>query len=194
MRMTNKEKFDAIYAELTEKGERYIDSIFPDGRPAVYFKVGRGYEVEEVKISKWIYSFQIYQMDKPTTKDVEAINAYASSNIVFEDKNVSAFCEHVEKRGDRVCRSSWSQRLTDIRKNEQYSFDPNALTEVAAAQKEKYTLKDGDIACAYCRRAFPKEKAFRGHIYSIANYGRGGKDFDYCSPTCHGHDQMAHEG
>ena len=196
---TNKEKYDAILEELNERAMRYIDGIFPDGKPIVYYAIGQGFVVEAVPIKDFGYhfGFQFYPKDHPTRIEIEALQQFALTDIQFCENDVCINVEITGKWKDGSTRkSSWTMRLSQLRDPDKYgmSLQYEELKDIAARKKELYTLKDGDLACAYCRKAFPKEKAYHGHIYSIANYGVRGRDNDYCSPECHGYDQMAHEG
>lgn len=180
---TNKEKFDHYYYMMKAERNVQLDALFAElGSPAKYYKIGRT-EMHELSIDRLFY-YDGYFGDckKPRREAVQRIKEYVDNLPPLDRTQV------------RVIGDSNDLLVKIEEPGNNYSFNAVDLEETQQANIIKYTLKPGDISCAYCGRAAQESEATTRKIISYATYGPAGRTNKYCSDKCGLHDQMAHEG
>jgi hypothetical protein len=194
--VTNKDKYNAIYDELESYYQSFILSVIPI-TPAHYYSISTnyikykdGYFIEERHITGIKYNHGVYRLEKPTRKDIERLK------IFLEDLP--------EPTRDKilVCwKASNCSGATNLLKigaeNSLTAWKSEDLEPKLAQMIEKYSPKEGHVACSYCREQRKPEDIKNATIIS-----RMWKHQNYTSPQrpyckdkpCDSYDQMAHEG
>jgi hypothetical protein len=191
---TNKEKYDYYFAMLERKAQPFIDSMFLNGKPERFYGLKGRYELMEYVVTGISYKFTIWWTDKPNRQDVEKVKALASESLVFLPENIYLHYEY------QMCgKVSGAEKLTDIKPEKGFAFNPNELDEKIAKNRELYEPREGYVPCAYCGKQNHPDNTIR-HEIIFQNSHNGRKFIDratnsYCKDSpCAGWDQMAHEG
>jgi hypothetical protein len=189
--MNNKQRYDLYYETIKAATDKYLKAQFSDELPPSFFEVNRTVIAEKNITGLHYFLKGFHKIEKPTRKEVAEIKALSENMPSFSIENVHV--DYTEQHaGYKV---SGAKGLSEIINDLRFSLDASNLQEQLAANQEKYTLKDGDFACAYCGRAWPIKDAVRDVVISRTYASTGmRKEFDYCSKQCADYNQMAHEG
>ena len=189
--MKNKDKYDQYYEIFKAEEEKYLKGLFPDGLPSKMYQLGRTTIEEKIVTGTCISVKGIYGSGKNiTNKEVEHIKAYVEKGISFSPSDVMINYEYYYATSSKVI---GSESYEKVLANERFTFDRSLLEEALQRNIEFYTLKEGDISCAYCGRATPATTAVKDYVIA-RQYPNGRKQFEYCSGECATHNQMSHEG
>lgn len=177
---------------LKEVTEKMFSGIIPK---FVYQVWGIQGNVAEIEIKGLSYSNGKYfsYNKRPTRLMVNEIRMFAESNQEFTTDKV--YLDY--KRNYGTYSSSGAIKFKDlpdfIMTKEEAEAIAKPLSEKYAADEE--LIKAGThTRCQRCQKTVPNSEVVNYTILSIATYGRGGKAMKFCSGTCAGHEQMAHEG
>lgn len=191
--MTNSEKFNNAMAAINEKSKAFVDDFFNGKVPNQFYRVCmKTYKPVPVKINRVFCLIPYFERGKSrVSKDqLKKIIVYLESMNDFcpEDIRIEYTEEH------KTYTSTGWYKIDDIAIDKGKSYNCDDLLCKCAELKMRYELKEGDISCDYCRKAFPEKEKVIYRVISYANYGPAGKTGNYCSRECSMHDQMAHEG
>lgn len=189
--MKNKDKYDQYYAIFKAEEEKYLKGLFPDGLPPKMYQLGSTTIEEKIVTGARVSVKGTYRSygEKVTNKEVEHIKAFVEKGISFSPADVVITYRYTHVNWDVTGAESYEKVLA----NERFTFDRSLLEVVLQQNIEKFTLKEGDISCAYCGRATPAATAVKDYVIA-RQYPNGRKQFEYCSPTCAMNNQMSHEG
>ena len=191
--MTYAEKFDTAMDAINKRAAEYVAILFPDGPPKEIFTINMAsYKPKSKEVTGVSCDTPWFDRNpkRPSKGQVEKIQAYLESTPDYANGEI--YIRYREK--DNRSTTTGAYRMSEIRKSKSISFNPDDLLAECTRLSEFYTLKEGDINCAYCGKAFPGKDAVTRKIISYANYGPQGVVNKYCSGECGGYDQMAHEG
>ena len=188
---TNKEKYDYYLGKIKQAEAAYIADVFPSGVPPYVYSLGRKRISKEKTCGARINKF--YGKSSPSRNDVSTIKSFAKS-ASFSLSDIYIECESFEQENGRTSHSSWAHNYAKVLSEPHLSFSPWELRKALRENRERYTVKDGQISCDYCGKAVNKSEAVKREIVSIATYGKKGKLGRYCKWQCGAYDQMAHEG
>jgi len=200
--MSNLDKYRQYEAILDDIANQFCLSYFTDGLPSNLYSIAvnhqkyeYGYYIRKAEVEEVSYHFKgdqrkPYYNKRPTAKAVSEIKQL-SETISIADLDKSNIYIHVRDGG-----TSWATSLDELESADvsidEESMKP-ALKEKIDYYVENYLIKDGQFACAYCRKATDNDKKITRDIIS-RQYPNFRKSFDHCSEKCASHNQMSHEG
>jgi len=191
--MTNKQKWDILMARLEEKDRTFISKEVPLPPKVIYRVATRG-QLEEMIVEKVGYRHlhnAWYSGKRPTNQEIERLASYIETVELKTDEILFYW---------RTGNMSGAESVKSLREYANLTTSKEAAEAMAKENKEKADREDALLAtgdyfrCKYCWKVTPKKDAVRCTIHNIKMYGRGGRQFDYCSGQCGLHDQCAHEG
>lgn len=188
------EKWNYFASIIREREEKYVQSVVKEIPEYVYIIWGHG-NVRELKVTGVRYSNKkCFGFNKrPTRVGVEEIKSFALTFYEFNPENI--YYDYTEKyKTGGGCRGSFP--IKDIK---------NYMTKEQAEQKAKQMMEEFEAdellikngthtRCERCRKTVENSSVVHYKIISIATYGNAGRNGKFCSGTCAGHEQMAHEG
>ena len=202
MRVTLKDQMDALEQKKQAIDDAVIDRYYEGKeKPTKFYVLCGTRPVEERNIDKIVINRYevpgnrmrfIFSSARITKKIVAEMEEFLDQ--YHPDESAIAFHWSYTTEHSR-CTSC--DLLSDINKGDTCSFDKSVMEEQREKYIEKYGAKEGYEPCTYCRVQRKPEDLITGTIIS-----RMWKDNDYKSPprkyckddSCHGYDQMAHEG
>lgn len=195
---TNLDKWNYYKSIIIDKEQEFINSVLPDPQPKILYRISPRGLIFEYIVDKLTYKpneSMYYSGKKPTRDDVQRLKLYSESNIDFQIDKIMICYYRVDGTTKTSSADLWGKIKDDnsitfykeiADKKSQYLTDQMVL--------ENNLLKNGYIKCAYCCKVVLDSESVTHTIISYANYGKAGKKCKYCSGTCAGRDQMAHEG
>ena len=192
---TNKEKYNHYKRIVDKNAQEYTDKEFPT-IPKEFYSITNmlGDNVETKTITSVGYSFgygvNLYEMDKPTRKDVEKAKTMSENMPTFFRENIR-FAWKIQKENHK---SSGSESLKDIDNGIWNFFNLEDAKKECEKRKKKYGKKEGYVPCAYCSKQVKEEAVVVREIIFRTGGGIGRSKNNYCSSQCGFHDQCAHEG
>lgn len=189
------EKWNYYDAIIKGRENIYIENTIKDVPEYVYQIWGINGNIRELKITGVTYSNrQYFSFNKrPTKKDVEKIRLFAETPYLFSSENVIYnYTENYKIGGS--CRGGFS--LKDIDKYMTKEQAEETVKPIAEQFKaDELLISNGThTRCERCRKVVENSAVVHYKIISIATYGNAGRNGKFCSGTCAGHEQMAHEG
>ncbi len=194
---TNLEKYNFYYNKLRKQTGDFLKSVCKD-LPDKFYELS-GWKVRVLPITEKYYSDGFYGLGKPTRKDIEKIKKYLEELPEFKKDNIFIGFRYEEewlcKGKPRISIISGARKLSDINKNERYSFDYKIIKERASENEKIYAPKEGYKPCRYCgRQRLPKDLK-QATIISRSYDNPRSPLRNYCvDRSCASYDQMAHEG
>lgn len=208
MRQTNKQIYDELYRCVQRGVQEQVVKHFPNGLPDELYKVVPAGRVVTYKVTGALIYTGHYQNQKPTKKDIEAINSFRLSFPEYKFEDIVIQYTSV---GEKYNSSS------GVRANIMYEEFFKTLDHAQAKADEVKAIADdkaaklatGDyIECKYCRKVVLKSQSVNHNII-----GRGRKPVwnswknryedkacvtqevhAFCSGQCAGNEQMSREG
>jgi len=189
------EKWNFYNDIIKSREDLYIKNTVKDIPEFVYEVWGINGNIRELKITGVSYSNRQYFgfNKRPTKKDVEKIRLFADAPYTFNSDNIIFHYQEKYKTGGG-CTGGFS--LKDISK-----YLTKEEAEIKAApiyekfNSDELLISNGThIRCERCRKVVDNKDVVHYKIISIATYGHAGRNGKFCSGTCAGHEQMAHEG
>jgi hypothetical protein len=191
---TNKEKYDELYTQLEGVCQVFIHTVLPVV-PEKYYTISvnyikhkDGYFVEEKQIKSARYRHGFYSPEKPTRVEIEKLREFLNNLPEFTKDKIFLRWE--------ASNCSGNSDFSKIGVSEG-AWTPESLEPKLAQLIEKYSPKEGHIACAYCGHQRKPEELRYDTIISPNWKHQGYKSppRPYCKDKpCASHDQMAHEG
>jgi radical SAM protein with 4Fe4S-binding SPASM domain len=211
MRQTNKKIYDELYRCVQRGVDEVVKREYPNGLPKEFYQVVPAGSVVTYEITGAIIYTGFYENEKPTKKDIEAIN---NLRLCFPSYSKADIYLHYKYTyGDNNAYASGSQKETDFLK---YGFILDHEQALAKAKEitdlrthEDQLLSNGDyVRCEKCRKVVLKTQSIKHNII-----GRGRKQtwnswknryedkacvtttlMTFCSGQCAGNEQMSREG
>lgn len=202
MRKTNLDKWNDLLEVLNSKKEKVLSQNLPEReRPSILYRA-KWQEIGEIPIESFgvrVYGeFGFY--GKPTREDLKRMEGLIEN---FETLEKTLYVYYKEDHG--TYKVSGGYKMEDIKRDPKLSFAKEDLEEIHKELHEKYAPRPGYKACSYCSKQVPEAEMVMGTIIfqntrpdpgSRSGWKRfvDKKTNPYCSGTCAGNDQMAHEG
>lgn len=183
---------------IKDREEKYVKEILaadPRSMPEKVYEVwGLQGNIREYAITGVSYNNRNYFgfNKRPTKKDVEKIKAFA---LIQELSPANIYFGYSINGNGYKTTGSFS--LLSL---PQKIYSREEAEAQAKPLQEKYATEEQLIAsgthtrCQRCGNVVANSAVVHYNIISFATYGRGGRDMKFCSGTCAGHEQMAHEG
>ena len=199
MRKTNDIVWNEINAMLETKKQYYLDDYFSQNKRPTCFYRATMKEIEIIQIID-IYVKAVgqpyYLTKKPTKKDIECLRKFVED---FDKCKKLVNISYKESMGTSVL------SVSDIEDGKRTSFDYDELIPIQKELDEKYSPREGYMACSYCKVQTPTEKMVdytiifqnaKPDLLSRTGWKKfvDRKTQKYCSTKCGIYDQMAHEG
>ncbi|MFK3738973.1 YdaE family protein [Massilia sp. TN1-12] len=190
---TNREKYDHICGQIAAKDQAAIAALLPDGVP-IQFHTIEQYEarpIDVTSVQRHRRGFYIKAGDaRVTRQDLQEANAVLDNWTMPALDDLFVFYSYKQTYGIVSGAYPYQKIGGDVT----LAWDADALAPEIERRRELYAPREGHEPCAYCRKQTPSASTVSGTIYYRDRGGLAQKTCRYCSPTCHGHDQMGHEG
>ncbi|MFA5186947.1 MAG: hypothetical protein WC551_10745 [Patescibacteria group bacterium] len=189
--MTNKEKYDALYAQFEIKLRGLLPRL-PEKYYAIsvnYTKHKQGYFIEERTISKVDIRGVPGWYKKVTKIDIERLRIFIDTLV--EPKQKDIFLHWT------IGNTSAADTLEKVNEGKDCAWQREHLEKRLAELIELYSPREGYIRCSYCRKQRKPEDIIYDTIISPnwKNSGYKSPPRPYCKDSpCAGYDQMGHEG
>jgi len=190
-------QYDAIIKNREAEYLKEIVAKFFSGEvPKFLYEVwGFQGKIIELEITGFRYSNGKYfsYNKRPTKQMVNEIRLFAESNHEFSTDNVYLGY----KKNHTTFTTSGALKFKEI---PNYLISKESAEEKAKPLAEKYAFDEKlvssgtHIRCQRCSKVVANADVVNYNIVSFATYGRGGRNMKFCSGTCAGNEQMAHEG
>lgn len=190
---TNREKYDHICDQIAAKDQAAILALLPDGVPGQFYTIEQ-YEAKPIavtNISRHRRGFYVRRVDaRITKKDIEEADAVLTGWTSPALDEIMVGYSYKQTYGT----VSGAYPYTVIGSKAGLAWTAEALTPEIEFRRDLYAEREGHEPCAYCRKQTPSAAMVSGTILYRDRSGLARKTLRYCSPTCHGSDQMGHEG
>jgi hypothetical protein len=190
---TNREKYDHICGQIADKDQAAILALLPDGVPGQFHTIDQ-YEAKPIAvtgISRYRRGFYVKDAEaRIMKKDVEEANAALASWAAPALGDIMVGYSYKQTYGT----VSGAHPYPKIGGDVMLAWDAEALLPEIERRRALYAPREGHEPCAYCRKQAPSASMVSGTIIYRDIGGVARKTCRYCSPNCHGNDQMGHEG
>lgn len=190
---TNREKYDHICDQIASKDQAAIAELLPDGAPAQFYTIEQ-YEAKPITVTnvcRYRRGFYVKGADaRITKKDIEEADAVLANWAAPALDDIMVGYSYKQTYGA----VSGAHAYPKIGLDAMLAWDAEVLSPEIERRRALYAPREGHEPCTYCRKQTPSGSMVSGTILYRDLGGLARKTCRYCSPTCHGYDQMGHEG
>lgn len=190
---TNREKYEFYRAQIVAKDAAAIAALIPDGVPTQFYAIKKYAAVPVEVTGAKVYRRGIYapNADERMTKiDVANAQKCAEEWQAPTIEDVMVHYREVQDYGTVTGAHPYGK----IDSDPMMAWTPEELAPEIERRRALYAPREGCKPCQYCRKQHPENELVSAKIFYRDQGGSKTKVGQYCSGTCAGHDQCAHEG
>lgn len=190
---TNREKYDHLCGQIAAKDQAAIKALLPDGVPSQFHTIEQ-YAAKPIAVTgvqRYRRGFYVKADDARITKqDLQDASAALDSWAMPALEDLFVYYSYKQTYGVVSGAYPYPKIGADV----SLAWEAEALMPEIERRRALYAPREGHEPCAYCRKQTPSASMVSGTILYRDIGGLARKTCRYCSATCHGYDQMGHEG